>query len=269
MSRKNKTQNISDTQQGLYAEKKSKFLAILTCIFCFALCITLADLFSTIITVGSFSGGSGGKINSYSIFAVTLYQSPVKSSATEHSIAVKKTNGAGYVWENDEIFYVIASAYKEENDANKVKENLADSNYNVEVVKISIDEIVISKNYTSEELTSLLSAGNLFKETFKSLYDISISLDTEIISETQCRLEISNLQSEVGKVKNNFEVMFNAKLSPTLLQLKLSINSVSTLIQQLIDFGESSSQQFSSKIKYNYIEILSINQKLAKQINTI
>jgi hypothetical protein len=268
LSRKNKTQNIDDTKQGLYTEKRSKFLAILTCIFCFVLCITLADLFSTIITVGSFSGGSGGKISPYSIFAVTLYQGTVKSSALEHSVTIKKTNGAGYVWEDDGTFYVIASAYKEENDANKVKENLTNSNYNVEVLKISIDEIAISKNYTNEELNSLLSAGNLFKETFKSLYDISISLDTEIISETQCRLEISNLQSEVGKIKNDFEVMFNAKLSPVLLQLKLSINSVSTLIQQLIDF-ESSNQQFSSKIKYNYIEILSINQKLAKQINAI
>lgn len=270
MSRKLKKRvNESSQQSGLVKEKKNKFFAILTCIICFALCIALADLFSTIITVGSFSSSAGGKINPYSVFAVTLYNGTIKSAALEKSAMVKKLNGAGYVWESDGQFYVIASAYIEENDAKKVKENLEENGHSSEILKISLSGLIINKNFSNEELNSLLSAGSLFKDTYKSLYDISISLDTTIITETQCRLEISNLQSEVGKIRSDFEVMFNTKLSTELLKLKLSINSVNTLLQQLIDFEESFSQTLSSKIKYNYMEILSINQNLLKEINSI
>ncbi|MDD2445884.1 MAG: hypothetical protein PHX09_03645 [Clostridia bacterium] len=249
-------------------KKGGKFLAITTFLICFALCITLADLFSTFITVGSYSNISGGKVNAYSIYAIYLHQSSIKSSALEQSNSVKKMGGAGYVWEQEGVFYVIASAYIEENDAKKVKENLAGSSVKADILKITFDEITISREYSTDELSKLINAISVFKNTYKTLYDISISLDTSILTETQCRLEVSNLHSEVNKTKSDFEALFNPKLTPPLLKLKLSVNSLNTLVQQLIDFNDNN-LSYNSKIKYNYMEILWINKTLSTQAISI
>lgn len=222
MPRKNKEIN-SKTKSG-------KFFVIFSCTVCFVLCIALADLFSTFITVGSFAGVNGGKINAYSIYAVYLHQSSIKSSALEQASVVKRMGGAGYVWESEGIYYVVASAYIEENDAKKVKENLFESGHSAEIFVINFSEILIGRDYSAEEISALTSALNLFKNTYKNLYDTSISLDTLILTETQCRLEFANIQSDVSKKKSDFEALFNSKLTPNLLQIKLSINSLSTLI---------------------------------------
>ncbi|MDD3396977.1 MAG: hypothetical protein PHR96_00300 [Clostridia bacterium] len=261
MSRKNK--------EKLSKAKGGKFFVIFSCFISIALCVALADLFSTFITVGSFAGVNGGKINAYSIYAVELHQSSIKSSALEQATVVKKIGGAGYVWESEGVFYVIASAYIEENDATKVKENLIESGYTAEILKIDFCEISIGRNYSAEELSALSSALNLFKNTYKNLYDISISLDTLILTETQCRLEIANIQSDVSKKKSDFEALFNSKLTPNLLQIKLSMNSLSTLIQQLIDYVETTTQPFGSKMKYNYMEILLLHKTLSLQLTNL
>lgn len=251
----------------LKPKKGGKFFAIFSCLICIGLCITMADLFSTFITVGSFSNTAGGKINAYSIYAVYLHQSSIKTSALEQSTGIKKIGGAGYVWENESLFYVITSAYIEENDAIKVKQNLNEGDYHAEILKINIAEIPIGNAYTTEELSALTSAINLFKNTYKSLYDVSISLDTFILSETQCRLEIAKIQSEISQKKSDFDALFNSKLTSELLQLKLSMNSLSTLIQQLIDYVETTSQPFTSKMKFNYMEILLLNKTLSQKLN--
>ena len=150
-----------------------------------------------------------------------------------------------------------------------VLENLKNSGYNPSIIKIEIPQLKIKSGYNNDEITVLTSATSLFKATYDALYDISVSLDTEVTTETQCRLNIANLQSEVSKVKADFETLFNSKLTTSLLKLKLSINSVSTLIQQLIDFNENNNQTLSSKIKYNYIEVLYLQKTLGNSIQKI
>lgn len=250
-------------------KKGGKIIAILSIITCFGLCVALADLFSTFITVGTFSNNTITKNSGFSVYAVSLYETSVKSTANEQSTKLQKSNGAGYIWQENETYYVLASAYIEENDAQKVLENLKNSGYNTSIIKIKIPQLKINSGYNNDEITVLTSATSLFKTTYDALYDISVSLDTEVTTETQCRLNIANLQSEVSKVKADFETLFNSKLTTSLLKLKLSINSVSTLIQQLIDFNENNNQTLSSKIKYNYIEVLYLQKTLGNSIQKI
>lgn len=258
---------MSKKAKRLKFKKSGKIFAIFSCLICIALCITMADLFSTFITVSSFSNTMGGKINAYSIYAVYLHQSSIKSSTLDQANGVKRIGGAGYIWESESLFYVITSAYIEENDAIKVKQNLEESGHSAEILKINIPEISIGKVYSNEELSALTNAINLFKNAYKSLYDVSISLDTFILSETQCRLEIAKIQSEISQKKSDFDALFNSKLTSELLQLKLSMNSLSTLMQQLIDYVENSAQSFGSKMKFNYMEVLFLNKTLSQKLN--
>ena len=252
-------------------KKSGKFLAIFSCLLSFALCVTLADFFSSIITVNSFTNIniSSSKCNAYSIYAISMNDTTIKSSANEYANDITKIGGAGYVWQKESIYYVLASAYLEENDANLVKTNLENDQYEPTILKIDIGEINIKADYISSENTAIYNSLNLYKVAYSTLYDISVALDTSISSETDARLQISDLESEVNKAIVNFNALFDSKLTRNLLFLKLSINTVLELVENLVTYQETTSQTFSSKIKYNYLSILSLNQELSDNMSLI
>ena len=248
--------------------KGGKIFAITIMLICFALCLTLADLFSTAITIGNFSGfvTDASKLTGYKIYAISTFQSSVKSVSEDAAKKYTSRNGAGYIWEKDSIYHVFLSAYENQNDAIKVKENLESSGETPNIIEVDIPEITIKSNLSSAEKGVLTSALNVFYSTYKSLYDISVSLDTSIKSETECKLLLSDVASEVGKIKTNFNNTFNPKLTNNLIEVKLKIDKAESLVKELIDFSSTTSVNFSSKIKYNYIELIKLNSSLAKDI---
>ena len=76
-----------------------KLFALLVCAVSIALTITLADLFSTALTAGNFTGlfSSSSKISAYNVYAISMFQSSLLSSAEESSSQVKRQSGAGPV----------------------------------------------------------------------------------------------------------------------------------------------------------------------------
>ena len=250
-------------------KKTGKFFTIFTLVISFGLCIALADLFSGLITVGNFSSNASFKNSAFSTYAVSIYSTTNKQTANEFAKKIQATNGAGYVWQDGEKFQIIASIYIEENDAKKVAENITNSGqFTASVFEITFSEIKINSSYNTQEKAVLNNAINMFKTAYSSLYDISVSLDTAISTETQCKLSIANLQSEISKAKADFEALLNHKLTQNLLKLKLNLNSLSTLTQQLIDHT-ATDQSFSSKIKYNYTELLHIHQTQTTQLKSV
>ncbi len=249
--------------------KSGRLFAFLVSIICFALCISLADLFSTAILAGNFNGlfSSSSKITSYNIYAICISQSSILASAEESSSSVKSQSGAGYIYAENSVYYVLASAYEKENDAELVKANLEESGISPFILTIIIPEISITSNLTSIEKNALVSAINIFKVAYEELYDLSISLDTNLKTETDCKIALNDLLSKINKTKTSFEASFNSKLTNDILNIKLKLESLNNLVAELIDYTSTNSIPFTSKIKYNYIESLILNKNLCKDIN--
>lgn len=249
--------------------KSGKFFALVVCGISLALCITLADLFSTAITAGNFSGlfSSSSKISSYNIYAISMFQSSILSSAEESANQIKTQGGAGYIYNDSSVYYVLASAYEKQNDAELVKENLMSSGYTPTIITIFIPEITITSNLNANEKTALNSALNIFKTTYQQLYDLSINLDTFLKDETECKVLLNDIASNVSKVKTTFDGTFNSKLTNSILNVKLKLESLSNSIATLLEYTSTSSVSFNSKLKYTYIETLNLNKTLCKEIN--
>lgn len=249
--------------------KSGKFFALVVCGISLALCITLADLFSTAITAGNFSGlfSSSSKISSYNIYAISMFQSSILSSAEESANQIKTQGGAGYIYNDSSVYYVLASAYEKQNDAELVKENLISSGYTPTIITIFIPEITITSNLNANEKTALSSALNIFKTTYQQLYDLSINLDTSLKDETECKVLLNDIASNVSKVKTTFDGAFNSKLTNSILNVKLKLESLSNSIATLLEYTSTSSVSFNSKLKYTYIETLNLNKTLCKEIN--
>ena len=250
-------------------KKPSKFLILISFILTLALTLTLADFCSHIITINSVSNStqSNGQ-SAYSIYGVSLFTATTRTTALEHASSLQKQSGAGYVFEQNNKFYVLASAYAEENDAKLVKTNLENEGLTPEIIKITVPAITLSGNYNTSEMNALNSAVTIYKTVFENLYDISVALDTKITSQAECLLFISDVDNLVSKAKLNFEALFNANLTTEILYIKLSLADLCKKTEDLKNFQQSSSsnQTFSSKIKNTYLEIIDLNLNLAKSL---
>ena len=241
--------------------KKTKILTSLIIIVSLALAVVVAELFSSIITVGDFAfiSTSQSKVSGYNIYAVAVQKTTTKNNAQSLAKEIQYKNGAGYIYEKDNIYYILASAYESENDAVKVLENLTNQNINGEIIQISVSDVEINLSLSGKEKIAFNNALNIFKSTFKSLYDISISLDTNVKSQTECKLAVSDLKANLTKVISNYETHFNSKLTQDLVSLKLKLDELDKILQSLYEDNLTDLTSFSSILKYSYINVVMLN----------
>lgn len=247
--------------------KSSKILSIFIAALCLAICVSFAELFSSLITVGGFSTIKDNEIkqNAFSLYAVSLYSTETKVQAKEMGEITKRKGGAGYIWQTDKCFYVFASGYENEADAKKVCDNLKENNVENEIVKLDFDAITISAKTAGQEKNTLLLSVQSYKNLYKKLYDLSVSIDTNLYTEIQAKVNLSDIISEFAKTKTNFETMFNSKLTSDLLELKLSLNNVSNILDNLADFS-SNEIPYTSQVKNAYFQVLSEYASLSKTL---
>ena len=247
--------------------RSSGLFSLIVIAICMALSVTLADLFSSVLTVGFFSADSLSE-QSLEIYAVSLLRTQSKIEAVEFSKTIQSQNGAGYVWSQNKEFYVFASAYEQENDAKLVKDNLKTQSVESEIIKLNFLSINFKEEYNNEERSELSNSTAIYKTTFKKLYDISVSFDTEIINEMQAKLEVGKILSDVTKSRTNFETRFATKKNSETVYLGVKYKDLLEATQNLSDSNlVSDMQTYSSLIKYTYIKILSIYSELIVELS--
>lgn len=250
-------------------KKGGKIWFLICFILTFGASIMLADFCSNLIAIKAFSNtASTYGQNAYDIYAISLSCSTTKTTALEHASTQQKQNGAGFVWQQNNKFYTLASAYSEENDARLVKENLQAENKSPEIIKIHINPIIFNTNYTSQELNILTSAITIYKLVFDNLYDISVALDTKVSTEAESLLFVSDVHNIVSKTKLNLEALFPSNLTSEIIYIKLSLADLYSKIESLKNFQQASNtnQTFSSKLKQTYLETIELNYNLSKNI---
>lgn len=246
--------------------KSGKVFATITLVICFALCLAVAELFSSLITVNGFSqNSSSAKVASYDIYAISLSKAQTITQGKEMGKIVMQKNGAGYVWQIDNNFYVLASAYANHADAQKVQTNLQENSTECEIIKINLPKISFELELSAAEKTPLENAINVYKNLYKKLYDISVSIDTKVKNEADAKLELNAVKLDFIKIKTNFETVFNSRITNKLLQLKLSLIDIEEILNSLYNFS-ATTHPLSAEIKNTYFKILHSQIKLAEQL---
>lgn len=245
-------------------KNSSKFFVGLMLILSLGICILGADLMSSYITVGSFNlGGNYAKYNSFDIYFISLASFSSKVEAEEISKTYKRQNAGGFVWNYENAYHILASAYTSENDAIKVKDKLLEISIDSKVIKIKFDEIMIEGNFSQLEKSTLVSSLGIFKETYDKLYDISVSLDTEVSKEIESVMSVSELKSRITEIQSNFNNLFNDKLTTNLLKIKIGINSLLKTIENT-NQKDDTTIPYSSRLKYAYLETLNLYYDIVK-----
>ena len=246
--------------------KSPRFFVVFTAVICIMMCISVAELFSSIITVGAFgvTKNNDVKQNVFSVYAINLFSSETKVQASEMGELVRKKGGAGYIYQSDK-FYVLASCYENKADAEKVSSTLKDSETDNQIIQIDFKNLTFSVKLNDQEKNTLNGAVTCFVNVYRKLYDLSVSVDTKLYTEIQSKVELNEIIGEFSKIKSNFETLFNPKLTANLLSLKLSLNNVEKILNNLAEFS-STEVPYTSQIKYTYFDILNQYDSLTKSI---
>lgn len=240
----------------------SKIATIIFCTLAVGLTFSLADLFSSLITVGGFTFTSSDiSLTKYTTYAVCTKSATTQSSANEAASLTKQQGGAGYIYLSDNSFNIIASIYENKSDAEKVVSNLKENNVGSFIMQIDIPAISLNSNLSEQEKTTLENSIGVFKNTYKKLYDIAISLDTAIITEVNAKLSINKLGSDVLSEINNFNTIFGNSYTTEFLKIKTNLTKLSENINELIS---TSVPPLTSHIKYAYCTAIFLLKDLAE-----
>lgn len=190
---------------------------------------------------------------------LTLAKSQVKSEAQSRASDFQKIGGGGFIWEQEDYFYVVSSVYANKNDAvlvqNSVKTN---QGFDSEIITVKFKSFSINGNFSADEKKVLTKALNCFYEYYLSIYDVAISLDTHVYNEISARLAVNNAHNTLNNTVDDFNTIFT---NPN-----TSIEVISVALNQALEESkklcggtlENSSQTYPSILKYRYTAVLNI-----------
>ncbi len=237
-------------------KKANKVLIFVFSIMCVCICVFMAQVLSSAITVSGNISTTNSIFGEQKVYAISVgeYTSEQQASVTQQTIS--KKGGAGYIYEKNNLFYVLASAYEKENDAKLVQKNLAESGISNKIIIIEIDEINfegINNNNQKKEFNKLIVA---IKTVFQKLYDISVSLDTKSIDETKAKIEIIELKSylettieDTSKGTTTIEGLYYQMIKNVYEKIQDNLNN-------LKNYETKDDITLSSKIKYDYLQVI-------------
>lgn len=170
------------------------------------LSIWVAKCLSAAITVGNLGayivyGDTQLKLASSSMYAITLGQYETFEDAERVGLGASIQGAGGFVWQ-DEKYFVVGSVYTNFADAEKVKENLKESNYNIGIKEIGFPAISIDFDmYENGDMGKISDAFETFDKVYSLIYDNSVLFDKGDISHLAVSNKLSALRGQVkGKI---------------------------------------------------------------------
>ena len=241
---------------------KNKKILIFSLVFAFLLAgLSIATAISNLLYRPATANSSGVSVQELEIHFISLNKSQLESSAKALAGDYQAIGAGGYTWQIGDYYHVLSSGFENKSDAVLVQSNLATSNIQSEITSVKFDSFAINGNFNPDEKKVLQKAVTSFENTYKTLYDVAISLDTAVYNEVSARLAVNSAHSNLNSVKADFDIMFSSTTVPALKTLSTQL-ARATKCTTLLCSGTliNKNQTYSSLIKYRYIELLNIYQ---------
>ena len=235
-------QNVKNRQ------KTRKFSAILI----FFLIILL--VFCVFLTFTKINFTNMFNMNKYLIFEEKTYFglsicSGEREEVLSNQTYIRANGGAGYVYNSGEKYFLIASIYQTENDANSVAEKLTD--YQTEIVKFKLENLILSAEYTSEQLTTLKYVLNQVNRAVIEISKITTSFDRGEILEGEAKQKLQIFGTSCQQDKESLSNAFPSCCDNIIAHAKIFCNQTVSYVT-----STNLSTNFSSDAKNLMIEIV-------------
>ena len=204
-------------------------------------------------------------LNQYQIFEQKQYYAVVVAQGdTYFDVAnidkqIKQQGGAGYVLNLDGSCYVIANIYASSDDAQKVCDNLTES-FATSILNIKLSNLVLSAEYTTEQITALKNSLDLVNQSQQKLYEVRISLDKGEILDAEAKQKLQIFNETCQYQKQNLSKVFLDNCDNIVTNVKIFQSELISCLNSIM-----LSDSLSIDIKYTMASI--INSFLTMQKN--
>lgn len=222
----------------------------------FIIILTTIVVFSG-VAISNFIKNKINKDDNLFLYALKLNSIESYGQANQTSLFVKNNGGAGNIKMHNGKFYVYLSCYKTKQDAEKVMQNLNENGYQLEIETIKNSFKSVKFNDKNKDL-SYNKAINLFNNTYYLLYDLSILIDTNAVNMEQYVVKLNDIINNNYQIIKNFEQNFKNESSTFFVYLKLYLNNMQDLLNNL----KLTNTNTSSAVKETYINIIFLMNKL-------
>jgi hypothetical protein len=225
------------------------FLVIATIVGCFF----VAGRFSSALTVGNLGslivyGDTMVKVGGDSLFAVTIGSYDSYDQAEKVALGSTIQGASGFVWEQDNKYFVIGNIYSSVEDANKVIDNISGTNYVADILEIKFPKLKLNfDSYDNSDMPIVNSAIALFDKIYDALYMYSVKFDKGEISHLAVSGNISGIRGELKGVMVGVQNLINKQSTSLVVVQEYLVGVDEVLDQAILKTIDNSATNYSLK----------------------
>ena len=215
-----------------------RFLSVFFVMILFLGLVLSASLVTNVLKVNGLNLGlnlSKSNKNTLKYYLLSLGSYDTFGEAESVSITATLLGASGYIWEQDNKYFVLGSVYATNENAKSVQNNFDNTEYKTEVlpVKISFTK-VLNEKFSKEQKEKITDTIAFLKRVCDSLIENSIKLDKKEISYIIASNNLNNLKSDLVEYKNNFEYFFDDKIE-SIINFKTAILKIESLLDKTVN----------------------------------
>ena len=188
------------------------------------------------------------KVNAKTYWAVTLGVYSNFDEAQKVALGSMIQGASGFVWEEENKYYVIGNVYSSQDDASKVIENMSGTNYKIDILEINFSKLKMNFDvYENSDVPIINDSLEVFDEVYSNLYSHSIKFDKGEISHLAVSSNISNLRGELKGLIVNVQNLINKKDSQLKTVQKYLVRLDEVLDQAILKTIDNTATNYSLK----------------------
>ena len=242
------------------------FLFLLVCVSCFF----GARYFSKVLTVGNLGalivyGDTTYKCKPKKYYAISLGKYDNFAKAEEVALGSTIQGAGGFVWQENNDFYVLGNVYNNEQDALSVLENLKDAKYDTSIKTIELREVKLDFSmYDNSDMMTIKKGFDILNEVYSKLYQYSIDFDKGEVTNLAVSSYISELRGDVKGIIIDIQNLINKSSSKlTIIQTAL-IKLDELLDQTIIKVIDNTSTNYS--LKYSICSVVKFQFDMVNEL---
>lgn len=198
------------------------------------------------------------------MYGVQLGAFSVRENATTTANIINTMGAAGYIYEDQELFRVLATVFYEEQDARGVVDNIkASSDMDACLKIITIDGLTLDISASADQVEVVRAAHNVWLDSAKKVSQIDRSFDRALLTRAEYTTAINEVVSNISSARRALEK--HDTTSTIIKSLCENLQKQETSISALAT-STLSDKELTSKTKYVLIDMVFGFNNYAKSV---
>ncbi len=254
--------------------KKNNTAFVMFVLFASVLLVYLmSGIFSKALSVTEFSfinmlGLRHNEITAqkHTIYAVTLGEYDDHDKALSVAMGASLAGAGGYVWKENDKFFVIGHVYPDKKDAEIVAENLSFSEYNISVMDVKISAVkVYIENFGSKNSQKINEILKYLYQLYENFYKNTIQFEKQEITYFAFSSFVNSYKGEVRIYQDRIDEIIKEYPSKSLTDIKSGLIAIESSLDNTVKVMLENNLAISIA-KYGLIEYVYQYQRLINNL---